>query len=182
MQSEQKVKVGLIKSAIKLSSAIKLLHVAINQKSQNGLRQQQQVNESVNMFHYCMITREKIKSQNNRYKLDLNLFLHFPKESHKRPSFNESKRKHRWCKFMALPHVEHADCMQVQEHILGNLVTKDPGAAVAHLQCCRTSGCGRGQCQSESIKLSFPLKAMSSPPCGTDSFKINPNWLHYKTF
>ncbi len=30
MQSEQKVKVGLIKSAIKLSRAIKLLHVAIN--------------------------------------------------------------------------------------------------------------------------------------------------------
>lgn len=30
MQSEQKVKVGLIKSAIKLSGAIKLLHVAIN--------------------------------------------------------------------------------------------------------------------------------------------------------
>lgn len=30
MQSEQKVKVGLIKSAIKLASAIKLLHVAIN--------------------------------------------------------------------------------------------------------------------------------------------------------
>lgn len=37
MQSEQKVKVGLIKSAIKLSSAMKLLYVAINYKSQNGL-------------------------------------------------------------------------------------------------------------------------------------------------
>lgn len=64
MQSEQKVKVGLIKNAIKLASAIKLLHVAINQKSQNGLRRQQQGNESVNTFHYCMITWEKIKSQN----------------------------------------------------------------------------------------------------------------------
>lgn len=30
MQSEQKVKVGLIKSAIKLSCALKLLHAAIN--------------------------------------------------------------------------------------------------------------------------------------------------------
>lgn len=71
MQSEQKVKVGLIKSAIKLASAIKLLHVAINQKSQNGLRRQQRGNESVNTFHYCMITQEKIKSQNNCYKADL---------------------------------------------------------------------------------------------------------------
>lgn len=38
MQSKQKVKVGLIKSAIKLSCALKLLYVAINYKSQNGLR------------------------------------------------------------------------------------------------------------------------------------------------
>lgn len=30
MQSDRKVKVGLIKSAIKLPSAIKALHVAIN--------------------------------------------------------------------------------------------------------------------------------------------------------
>lgn len=31
----------------------------------------QQGNESVNTLHYCMITREKIKSQNNCYKLDM---------------------------------------------------------------------------------------------------------------
>lgn len=77
MQSEQKVKVGLIKSAIKLSSEIKLLHVAINQKSQNSPRLQRHGNESVNMFHYCMITQEKIKSQNNCYKLDLTCFMHY---------------------------------------------------------------------------------------------------------
>lgn len=71
MQREQKVKVGLIKNAIKSLSAVKLLRVAINQKSQNVLRQQQRGNESVNTFHYCTITREEIKSQRNCYKLDL---------------------------------------------------------------------------------------------------------------
>lgn len=63
MQSDQKVKVGLIKSAIKLPSAIKELHVAINSKSQNSLRRQQRGNESVTTFCYCMITQEKMKSQ-----------------------------------------------------------------------------------------------------------------------
>lgn len=71
MQSEQKVKVGLIKSAIKLSRAIKFAACSYQLEITKWSWAVRRGNESVNTFHYCMITREKIKPQNNGYKPDL---------------------------------------------------------------------------------------------------------------
>lgn len=168
MQSEQKVKVGLIKSAIKLSSAIKLLHLAINQKSQNGLRRQQLGNESVNTFHYCMITRRKIKSQNNRYMLDLTCLciISCLIISHSAQFYSSSRKKDPFyplgvcfCIFResvirglilmnqgestgsgANSRRYHMQSTSLREHIFGNFATKDAGTAVVHLRCRRKKG------------------------------------------